>query len=350
MKEHLTLIGVMSGTSLDGLDLIAVEFDVANPSQFNIHCAESLPYNNEQKKWFNDCLTMSGEELAFADREFGRFIGEQVRLFAERHNLSFDAVASHGHTLFHSPDDGLSYQIGHGAAIAAAAETTTICDFRSLDVALGGQGAPLVPIGDELLFSQYDACLNLGGFSNISFKTEGNRIAFDICPANMALNHIASDLGMDFDKGGEIARSGKLNSTLLDSLNALEYYHLEAPKSLGREWYESTFTPLLESTSLNAEDKLRTVTEHIAIQIAKALSDKSSVLITGGGALNKYLIERIQDLSTSEIIIPNKELIEFKEALIFALLGLLRLQHKTNTMRSVTGAKYDSVGGAIYHF
>ncbi|NQV03341.1 MAG: anhydro-N-acetylmuramic acid kinase, partial [Bacteroidia bacterium] len=266
-----------------------------------------------------------------------------------------------------------STQIGKGAAIAAETGLPVVCDFRSTDVALGGQGAPLVPIGDQLLFTDYHYCLNLGGFANISFVQEGKRIAYDICPANMVLNTLANQAGQAFDDNGNMARSGKILPGLLESLNHLSYYHQPAPKSLGKEWVESTINPLLDpliqhpaTLSLRGaeaarepkqerrgnkiQDLLHTFCEHIAIQAGNntGINRVDKLLITGGGAMNSYLVERIRHYAAPQIILPDLQTIHFKEALIFAFLGLLRWRNEINILSSVTGAKRDSVGGAIY--
>ncbi|MEI8136395.1 MAG: anhydro-N-acetylmuramic acid kinase, partial [Bacteroidota bacterium] len=256
---------------------------------------------------------------------------------------------SHGHTVFHQPKLGFSTQIGCGATIAAVTGRTTICDFRSLDVANSGQGAPLVPIGDKLLFGKHEACLNIGGIANISFNDKnGNRIAYDICEANMLLNYLAEKLSQPFDKGGEIAKSGKINAELLNKLNSQNYYSQNGAKSIGREWFEQNILSLIENNGIEIKDLLATSTEHIAQIIANDLEDKKNVLVTGGGAFNTLLIEKIKSKTNCEIIIPDAQTINFKEALIFAFLGYLRLYKKTNTLSSVTDAKSDSAGGAVY--
>ena len=342
----------MSGTSLDGLDICYAEFRFDEKWAFKIKAAECFDYDDEWNEKLGSAHQQSETELNKLHLEFGRFIGEQTRTFLETSNLPKpDLICSHGHTILHEPDKGITLQIGDGQEIANITGITCVNDFRSLDVSLGGQGAPLVPIGDELLFSEYDACLNLGGFSNISFKENEIRKAFDICPVNIVLNELANQLGHPFDRNGELAKSGKTNETLLDQLNGLGLYKDEIRPSLAREWVESTVNPLLEEANLPEVDLLRTFVEHVAIQIARVIETKvagGSVLVTGGGAYNSFLMERMQAYSLAELIIPEKQIIEFKEALIFAFLGVLRSENQINVLKSVTGASRDSSSGTMY--
>jgi anhydro-N-acetylmuramic acid kinase len=241
-------------------------------------------------------------------------------------------------------------QIGNGNIISETTGITCVSDFRSLDVSLGGQGAPLVPVGDQHLFSEYEACLNLGGFSNISFKERGERLAFDICPVNISLNLLANLLNKPFDYNGEIARSGHLQPELLKQMNALPIYKLHKRPSLAREWLEKVFNPVIENVNCSVEDKLRTVTEHVVKQISVVINSRvgtGRVLVTGGGTRNGFLMERLSQLSSVEVVIPNEEILDYKEALIFAFLGLLRMRDQNNVLRSVTGAQADSCSGVV---
>ncbi|MCD8091803.1 MAG: anhydro-N-acetylmuramic acid kinase [Bacteroides sp.] len=265
-----------------------------------------------------------------------------------------DIIASHGHTIFHEPQKKIMYQIGDGAAIAAETRIPTVSDFRRLDIMLGGQGAPLVPIGDRLLFSDYDFCLNIGGFSNISFEQAEQRIAFDISPVNYVINHYCRQIGLEFDRDGEIARRGQICRELLDELNAMEFYHQSGPKSLGREWVETSVYPMLERYGLSLEDMLRTFYEHAAWQVSRVIAahplsgGNGKLLITGGGAFNEFLIERIGALCLCEIVIPDRQIIEYKEALIFAFLGALYMADEPSCLASVTGAPIDNIGGMLF--
>lgn len=350
-SEYRTGIGIMSGTSLDGLDLAWCTFTEENGRwRYQIERAVTVPYDVAFRKKLALATEMSALAYAQLDIALGTFIADRINEWIQGDGKP-DFIASHGHTVFHQPAEGLTTQIGSGAVIAARTGIVTICDFRTGDVALGGQGAPLVPIGDELLFGQYDACLNLGGFCNISFRQGGQRVAFDIAPCNMALNFLAQRLGFPYDHEGHIANTGSIVTEMLNELNTLDYYQHSYPKSLGKEWFEGEFLPIIEKhlTPDNTPDCLRTIVEHIAIQVsAAAPSGNASMMVSGGGALNNFLVERIRGLWPGNVIIPDALTIEYKEALIFAFLGMLRLQGKANCLASVTGAKRDNCGGAVY--
>ncbi len=353
-KTTYRIIGLMSGTSLDGLDIACCEFTLHKKNwQYELLVAKTIHYPAAKKEWLSGLMNASALQLADADAEFGRFCGKSVKDFLLKNKIKADFIASHGHTIFHQPEKGFTTQIGNGAYIHAESGLPVVSDFRSLDVALGGQGAPLVPAGDKLLFSGYDYCLNLGGIANISLDKNKKRIAYDVCPANLMLNFIAARLGKAYDKGGDLAKKGKVNDTLLKKLNSLPFYLSKPPKSLGREWVEKNIFPLLKNTSTNNEDLLATCCEHIAMQIAHALpagKPEAKLLITGGGALNHHLVKRIAFYTAKKatVVIPDKNTILFKEALVFAFLGLLRVENKVNSLASVTGSKQDNVGGAIY--
>jgi anhydro-N-acetylmuramic acid kinase len=347
--KTIQAIGLMSGTSLDGLDVCCATF-TKNEGKWNfkIDCAKGYSYPEEMKeKLGTKAQEMSALEFVTFHCEYGKFLGEKVNEFMKEYGVKPDIIASHGHTIFHEPQKRIMFQIGDGAAIAAETGIDTVSDFRRLDIMLGGQGAPLVPIGDRLLFGDYDYCLNIGGFSNISFEKDGKRIAFDISPVNYVINHYSRQIGLEFDKDGEIAKKGKVDQKLLDELNALPYYNQDGPKSLGREWVEKIIYPMLESKGMKLEDMLRTYYEHAAMQIAK-VAKNGKMLITGGGAFNKFLIERIDALTGCETVIPEKQIIDYKEALIFAFLGALYMADEASCLASVTGAKCDNIGGMLF--
>ena len=351
MKTHYDVLGLMSGSSLDGMDLALCHFEKTPQRwEYDVIAAQTFPYSDALRLRLAKAIELSAYDFVKLDVELGSVIADTVRAFLSTLSVKPDFIASHGHTTFHQPAIGLTSQIGSGAVIASHTGITTVCDFRTNDVALGGQGAPLVPIGDELLFGHYDACLNLGGFSNISFRQDGKRVAFDVSPCNMALNYIANHLGMDYDKDGETARSGMVNQSLFDKLNNLDFYRLKGAKSLGKEWFDAVFRPYLDEAKLSAADKLRTLTEHIAFQLAQSSVGKKgeTMLVTGGGARNVFLIERLRDLGTKDIVIPDEQTIDFKEAIIFAFLGVLRMCGEANCLSAVTGASKDNCGGAVY--
>ena len=348
MKETLA-IGLMSGSSLDGLDLALVRFSIdGDRYSYSILNAETLPYPESWRQKLSNAFLAQPDTLEPLDLEYGAYLGDCLREFAAKHGITPDFVASHGHTVFHQPERRYTLQIGNGQAIADHCGFLTINDFRSEDVSKGGQGAPLVPIGDRLLFSDYELCLNIGGIANISYEWDGRRIAYDLCIANQALNWLAQREGLAYDKDGGMARTGSLDEGLLRQLNSHPYYRQTPPKSLGREFFETFQRPLLETQP--TANALATFTEHIAIQIAEGIHDvpQGRMLVTGGGAFNTFLIERLQQHTHHEVVVPDPQTVNYKEALIFAFLGLLRLEGRTNVLCSVTGAPSDSCSGRIW--
>ncbi len=352
VKENYNVVGVMSGTSLDGIDLAQVKLSLTSGKwQFEIGQSQTIAYPANWKRELAAAVTMSREELSDLDRRYTKFLATIISDFISKHALTVDAICSHGHTTLHQPDQGFTLQIGNLPDIAKLIDQTVVCNFRVQDVELGGQGAPVVPIGDRLLFSDYDYCLNLGGFSNISFESNGQRLAFDISPVNTVLNYLANKLSLDFDEGGNLAGSGNVDENLLLELNAFPFYKIPFPKSLGIEFVHESVIPVIESYDCSTEDKLRTFTEHIAWQTALAMpSLTGKMLITGGGAYNRFLLQRLKHyLPKIEIVVPDAKLLEYKEALIFALLGVLKLRGEINVLSSVTGASHDHSSGMIFN-
>ncbi|HAA23386.1 MAG TPA: anhydro-N-acetylmuramic acid kinase [Cytophagales bacterium] len=354
--EKGTYIGLMSGTSLDGLDLVAVQFrkNGRTSLSFNILASETLPYNDEWHSRLGPSLFGgSAQQLVETHWAYGTWLGQQVKSFTDKNSLEkVVAVGSHGHTVFHRPDVGYTYQIGEGHAILEACGIPVITDFRSANVARGGQGAPLVPLGDQLLFGEYTACLNLGGFANLSYPhgTQG-RIAYDIVPCNIVLNEFAQRMGFPFDEGGELAQSGQPLGSWLNELNHLPFYQEAPPKSLGVEWLKEHMGDFLDSQLLS-QDLLATFTKHIAFQLFRALEPlagmgNGEIMVTGGGAYNHYLIATTQSLlpSSLQLKIPSKQLIEYKEALVFALLAQRYMLGMPNCLASATGVAKDHTGG-----
>ena len=352
-SEIYRVVGVMSGTSLDRVDLCWVEFSKQEDWNFDILAAETHPYSPSFKSRLKSAMTMSSEALIKLDHDYTMHLADCLKLFIEKYHIkNLDAICSHGHTIFHNPGEGITLQIGNLPILADAVKQTLVCDFRVQDVAMGGQGVPLVPIGDLLLFAQYDFCLNLGGFANISFQNNSQQIAFDICPANITLNHYSQLLGCPFDKNGEFAKKGTLHLPLFEALNNLEFYKKQPPKSLGLEWVQNEIYPLVDAYELSTHSILRTMVEHSAIQIANILKkqDLKRGLYTGGGVLNSFLIKRISELYEHEISDVNLDLINYKEALIFGFLGVLKLRGEVNCLHTVTGAKKDHSSGKIYFY
>ena len=351
------VIGLMSGSSLDGLDIAYCHFENQNGSwQFFIEQATCIPYTSEWTNRLRNARQLNGKELWKLHVDYGHLLAQLVNNFIAENNLAgkVDLIASHGHTVFHFPEEQFTTQIGDGAALAIGTGIMVACDFRSADIALGGQGTPIVPVGDLLLFKEYQYLLNLGGIANLTIKSGLNIIAFDICVANQVLNHYASLKGVEYDKDGAIATSGVVNKPLLEALNALEYYGRPYPKSLDNGFSHSHIIPLIDSFAISIENKLCTYCQHIAIQIATHITTinaplSGSLFITGGGAFNRYLIKTIAVNSPLPLLIPSAEIIKYKEALVMAFIGLLRLKNMTNVISTVTGASENSVGGALYH-
>jgi len=349
--EVYTVLGIMSGSSLDGVDLVFCRFEkTGNLWHYSIEKAKTIHYSTKWQTTLSHIYEQRGNTLIDNHIMYGKYLGQLANDFLESHCVRPDFIASHGHTVFHNPYKGYTYQLGNGQAIATTTGITVISDFRTKDILLGGQGAPLVSVGDELLFSKFDYCLNIGGIVNISFKKQGKRQAFDICPANQLLNHLSRQLGKAYDENGNFASLGKMNNKLFSILNDNSFYRLPVPKSLSNEYVHNTFFQLIDTLDAPIENKLFTIIKHIAYQINNTFEGKTgkNVLITGGGAHNGFLINSIKMVSGQQIILPSEQLIDFKEAMIFAFLGTLRLRGETNCLASATGASKDSSGGNIY--
>ena len=357
------VIGLMSGSSLDGLDIAFVQFqETGGKWSYEIIAADCYEYD---ESWINElshATDLNARDYLLLDARYGQYLGKKINYFIEQNDLhhQVNLISSHGHTTFHEPGQLMTAQLGSGAAIAAATRLPVVSDLRALDVSFGGEGAPIVPIGEKLLFSEYDYFLNLGGIANISIKEGDTFFAFDICPANRVLNMLAEEKKLLFDKDGKMAASGKVNEELLKKLNTQEYYHLPFPKSLPNTFGVEIIYPLVKSSGLPAEDAMRTYVEHICIQVKNAITshpgrDQSSknrqLLVTGGGAFNIFLIGRLKEAvheMNIEIIIPDAKLIKFKEALVMGLIGVLRWREEYNILASVTGAQQNSISGALW--
>ncbi|KAF2519641.1 anhydro-N-acetylmuramic acid kinase [Flavobacterium salilacus subsp. salilacus] len=352
-KQNYNVLGVMSGTSLDGVDLAHISLTLQEQKwSYAIHETQTISYSPEWVKRLQSAIDFDINTLAQLNQDYTVLLANIINGFITQNAIgNLDAVCSHGHTILHQPHNGFTLQIGNLPQIANLIHHTIVCDFRVQDVAMGGQGAPLVPMGDRLLFSEYDFCLNLGGFSNISFEEDGQRIAYDICPVNTVLNYYAGILGHAYDDGGAIAAAGTVVPELLEALNNLDYYKAPYPKSLGFEFVKEVILPVMERSDAAVKDKLCTFTTHSATQIAKAIIAKKangSLLITGGGAYNSFLIKKVKEfLPATRLVIPDNKTIQYKEALLFALLGVLKLRNEVNVLCSVTGAKANHSSGVI---
>ena len=356
INTEYKMVGLMSGTSGDGLDIVYCELNKNVNWTFKIGPAETIPFPDQLRKDLFSSHDFSGRDLNFLDMGFGKWMGEQVKVFCEKHGLHPDAIASHGHTVFHQPEKGTTLQIGNGWSLFEAAGYPVINDFRTQDVQLGGQGAPLVPIGDQKLFGEYDFCLNLGGISNISMESPDGRIAFDICPFNLLLNPLALRLGLPYDDGGAIAKTGSIIPDFLSQLEKLPYYEHNVAKSLARENVDEDYAPLINFRQEAIEDILATLIDHFSLRISDVVSRNRPsgkdvrILVTGGGAYHSFFMDKLAVRCGGRVnlILPEKAIIDFKEALIFAFLGVLRIRGEANCLCSVTGAKRDSCGGTLY--
>lgn len=356
MKKY-NIIGIMSGSSMDGVDLAHCSITKDGESyDFQINHGETIEFNENWRIRLSQLRKQSALNYVKTDIFFGYYLGELCNDFIQKNNLEVDFIASHGHTAFHDPIKGVTAQVGDGQSISAKTNLPVITDFRRMDVAKFGEGAPLVTLADDLLFNSYDFCLNLGGFANISCSQTAGRVGYDICANNILLNRIARDLGQSFDEDGKIADSGSINYELLGELNAIEYYEKPYPKSLNRDWINKELWHIVRSyreTSL--EDRMATLVDHIAGQIGKNIdalsqghSEGKKVLITGGGAFNNTLIDYIKSHTDAELVVPEDKLVNYKESLAFALLGALRVQNKVNVIGNGTGAKENSIAGALH--
>lgn len=349
-KNEYYVIGIMSGTSLDGIDLTYLKFELKGAWRYNIITAETHSYPSNWQQQLSEAISYSDIHLKELDKQYTRFLAEVVSDFITTNGIKdLDAICSHGHTIKHEPDNALTLQIGNLEELSTLTGQKVVCDFRVQDVALGGQGAPLVPIGDKLLFPEFEYCLNLGGFANVSTHLNGQRVAYDICPVNTVLNYLAGKLNLVYDNNGEIAASGETDEELLEKLNSMDFYSLKPPKSLGVEWVYKHIFPLL-SDKKDVSSLLNTFTIHAAVQIARMFDQNpaSKVLVTGGGAFNGFLMKQVKKRTKNEVVLPAPEVINYKEALIFGFLGVLRLRNEVNVLSSVTGASRDHSSGVIF--
>lgn len=355
-------IGLMSGSSLDGLDMAFVEFtEQSGQWKFEILNTTCYSYTEDWTDRLKGAVNLPARDYQLLHADYGHYTGQLVNRFIEENGLQYKVslIASHGHTTFHMPANRMTAQLGDGAAIAAETRLPVVSDLRSLDVAFGGQGAPIVPIGELLLFPDYDFFLNIGGIANISVNKDPY-IAFDVCPANRVLNMLANEEGKSYDGDGAIAATGAVNPVLMDRLNALDYYRLPHPKSLANDFGTGIVFPMIKNAGLSTADALRTFSEHIAVQVSRAaahfheqrsLAGSQRMLITGGGAFNQFLVSRIAENLREhgiEPVVPSKDLVNYKEAVIMAFIGVLRWRQENNVLASVTGASRNSIGGALW--
>ena len=356
IETSYKVIGLMSGTSLDGVDIAFCTFKQRGDGwNYSIGEAKTVKYRAEWLKKLSQAHTLSAEEFAALDVNYGKLLGTFTRDFISKNKLKPDFISSHGHTVFHQPKKGFTTQIGNGQAIYSLTGVPVVYDFRTLDVLRGGQGAPLVPAGDKFLFSDYDVCLNLGGIANLSVDVKNSRRAYDICFVNMGLNYLAEKAGKAYDKNGEMASDGEVDKTLSRKLSGIYATLKNKRPSLGRELFDAKVKPLLDDQKIPIKNRLCTVSFAAAKEIAEAiltLAKKPRVLCTGGGAFNKFLISQILEAIGDDamLIMPDEEIIKFKEALVFAFLGVLRVRDEVNCLKSVTGATVNSSSGVLAGF
>jgi anhydro-N-acetylmuramic acid kinase len=355
-KESFHCLGLMSGTSLDGLDIAYCIFEKKESSwSFSVEKAQTIKYSSSWKEKLSTAHKLDAEDLLELDHAFGAFLGKTCKSFLEKNSIKVDFIASHGHTIYHQPKRKITFQLGNGNDIHAFAEVPVICDFRSLDVALSGEGAPLVPAGDKFLFSEYDVCLNLGGIANLSMDVNGSRVAYDICFCNMGLNYLAAKAGKEYDKDGQMAEEGEVNKDLLQKLDSIYKSMRKKRPSIGRELFEKQIKPLIDNKKIPIKDRMCTLVESAAKEIIAAIGNPKenvTVMCTGGGAFNRFFISRLLDHGGDNVslILPDENVIKFKEAMVFAFLGVLRVRDEVNCLKSVTRATRDSSSGVMLGF
>ncbi|MEM1327523.1 MAG: anhydro-N-acetylmuramic acid kinase [Bacteroidota bacterium] len=364
MSIHISrVLGLMSGSSLDGLDVALCDFQYQLEPTFelldwNIQTAATLPYSEAWQERLLTLVHANAKTFAITHTQYGRYIGELIGDFLAHQEMQPDFVASHGHTIFHFPDQHATTQIGEGAAIAAVSGYPVVCDFRSMDVALGGQGAPIAHIADDYLLDDYDFYLNLGGIANVTAREGDNWTAFDISGANQVLNAIVAEKGLEYDDRGQLAASGKVLASVLESSNRLDYLHQALPKTLDNQWVQQELLPLFKMKQFSVPDRLRTACEHTAYQVAIAVQPflpenrTAKLVVTGGGANNDFLMQCLRDqlekVGKVTVDIPEKVIVDFKEAAMIALMGLMRTKNIPNCRGKVTGAAHDTINGSIY--
>ncbi len=357
------VIGLMSGSSLDGLDICYAQYEeVRGKWSAQILQAECIPYNDEWQRNLSFASQQNVPQFLRLHTTYGRYIGETVQSFIDKYELSHKVhfVASHGHTVWHEPQANTSFQLGDGASIAAVLGLPVINDLRAMDVALGGQGAPIVPIGDKMLFGDYEMWLNVGGIANITLrKADGSDMAFDICVANQALNNLAQKAGKPYDENGILAAGGQLMQAELGSLRDAEYYKQTGPKSLSNEQAIGFVSEFIDNDNYSIEDRLHTIVHFIALQIEQSISANLSdeecsgkkILVTGGGAFNTFLMDVLKKKLVEkgiEVVVPEAQIIAYKEALVMGLIGALRWREETNVLSEITGASRSSISGAYW--
>lgn len=368
-KKSYKALGLMSGSSLDGLDIAYCHFEVEkeNNGQLYVHdwkilAAETIGFSEAWQARLGQLPTQTALSFAKTHTYLGHYFGDMVNDFMNRYQIEPDFIATHGHTIFHDPMGRMTIQIGDGSAMAAKTGFPVISNFRNQDIAIDGQGAPVAPIIDKYLLPGHDFYLNLGGIANITTVLPHKMVAFDICPANQLLNALANRLNLEYDEGGQIAAAGQVLDDLLKEMNRADFYKIAYPKSLDNAWSQTAILSKIADEPTAIPNQLSTFVEHIAYQIAFAIKQvirkekiekkQLSLLATGGGAFNAYLMERLQYhcnlVGNIEVVLPNSDIIQFKEAALMAWMGVMRVENVPNVLQTVTGAKRDTINGAIH--
>ncbi|XP_064473646.1 anhydro-N-acetylmuramic acid kinase-like [Ornithodoros turicata] len=364
------VIGVMSGSSLDGLDIIYTRFSLTSSDcwEYNIQHCTCYNYSPTWIDKLKHATSTSALEYQLLNTEYGRYIGEYVLRFIRENRLDgkVHLIACHGHTVFHLPSQLTTSTLGDGATVAAVTGLPVVSDLRSMDVALGGQGSPIALTAERKLFgNEYQFFLNIGGMACLTYagKNYSDSFAVDVCPANQLLNLLANREGRAFDRSGEMAKSGKVSTRLLKDLDDFDYYKKSFPKSLGVDFGPEILYPLIQAHDLSTADALQTFTEHICNQVAEVirlvertvkdgLPQSSKMLVTGGGARNLFLVDRLTERLKEfriTVVVPNDELVKFKEALVTSVIGVQRLRGEENFIGEVSGASRSSIGGAFWY-
>jgi anhydro-N-acetylmuramic acid kinase len=347
------ILGAMSGSSLDGLDLAICSF--TDQSIFTIHNSTTIELPLDLRTKLKNFSTLNAFQIADLDAYFALFSAHSIRDFTNNWIGGISLVVSHGHTLYHNPANAVSWQIGNGGIIAAVTGIDTLCDLRVQDVALGGQGAPLAALVDLNLFKDYTGLLNLGGIANITINQSNTVYSWDISPCNQVFNHLAQKEGKEFDKGGSIARSGKILMELIHKWQENTYFSQMPPKSMDNTWVKENYIKEIDKIDQPVKILMASFAEFVAIQLSKDLKsldlNPGKILVTGGGAFNAHFISRLKvHLSPLNWVVEVAEesLINYKEAMLMAYMGHRYINKKTNTISTATGAEKDLISGALY--
>jgi len=347
-------LGVMSGSSLDGIDVALVDFSLNGEIKWTLKSSQTFPISSELREMLFHIMEKIPDKVVETETLFSLKIAQCINQFLETNNIqsaSIDGCAVHGHTVLHYPDRKVSWQLLNAGLVAELTGTTIISDFRNQDIALGGQGTPMAVIADRDLFGGHDVYFNLGGIANVSYKKANEWMAYDLCACNQVLNYYANKEGLTYDEDGRLAQQGKVDQEVLGDWLDYEFFNIDGPKSIDNQWIKTKWIKLIENSKLSNLDSLRTYVElicHLMVKLIQA--QHQSIFITGGGAHNTFLINRLRELSPNHVKIqlPKKEIIDFKESILMAFVGSLRLQSKPNFVSSATGASNDSIGGAVY--